>query len=96
MSKAGKRLIKAAQNMIAYARGEATEGFVVHAPENVDVKAIRLQQHLTQREFASRYGFSIDAVQDWEQKRRQPERAARVFLTVIEREPEAVSRALAH
>lgn len=96
MSKAGKRLIKTAHSMIAYARGEATKGFVAHVPESVNVKAVRAKLGLTQLEFSLRYGFDIRAVQDWEQKRRQPERAARVFLTVIAREPEAVGRALAH
>jgi putative transcriptional regulator len=34
-------------------------------------------------------------VREWEQNRRRPEGAARVLLRVIEREPDAVSRALA-
>lgn len=57
---------------------------------------IRLGLGLTQPEFSLRFGFDVRAVQDWEQKCRQPERAARVLLTVIAHEPEAVSRALAH
>ena len=36
----------------------------------------------------------VRAVQDWEQGRRVPDRAARVLLTVIDRDPEAVVRAL--
>ena len=50
---------------------------------------------MSQAEFASRFGFKLDAVQNWEQGRRRPEGAARAFLRVIEREPEAVQRALA-
>jgi putative transcriptional regulator len=42
-----------------------------------------------------RFGFAIDAVQDWEQHRRMPDRTARILLTVIAREPAAVTRALA-
>jgi len=34
-------------------------------------------------------------VRDWEQGRSQPDSAARAYLMVIEREPEAVERALA-
>ena len=96
MSKAGSKLIKSAQQALAYARGEATEGFVAHVPDEVDVKAIRQSLGLTQPEFSLRFGFDVRAVQDWEQKRRQPDRAARVLLKVIAREPEAVQRALAH
>ncbi len=95
MSKAGSKLIKSAQQALAYARGEITEGFVAHVPEEVDVKAIRLGLGLTQPEFSIRFGFDVRAVQEWEQKRRQPERSARILLQVIAREPEAVKRALA-
>ena len=47
-------------------------------------------------EFASiaRAGLDARALQDWEQGRRVPDRAARVLLTVIDSDPEAVVRAL--
>ena len=96
MSKAGSKLIKSARQALAYARGEVRDGFIAHVPEEVDVKSIRTRLGLTQPEFSLRFGFDVRAVQDWEQNRRQPERAARVLLTVIAHEPEAVSRALAH
>jgi putative transcriptional regulator len=94
MSKAGSKLIKSANQALAYARGQIDEGFIVHVPEEVDVKSIRNSLGLTQPEFSLRFGFNVRAVQDWEQKRRLPERATRILLTVIAREPEAVSRAL--
>ncbi|NTU45767.1 MAG: transcriptional regulator [Chlorobiaceae bacterium] len=96
MSKAGSKLIKSASQALAYARGEISEGFIAHVPEEVDVKSIRTRLGLTQPEFSLRFGFDVRAVQDWEQKRRQPDRSARILLTVIAHEPEAVSRALAH
>ena len=96
MSKAGTKLIKSAQKTLAYACGGDRRGFVAHVPDEVDVKSIRTRLGLTQPEFSLRFGFDVRAVQDWEQRRRQPERAARVLLTVIAHEPEAVNRALAH
>jgi putative transcriptional regulator len=96
MSKAESKLIKSANQALAYVHGEMEEGFAVHVPEEVDVKSIRLALGLTQPEFSKRFGFDVRAVQDWEQKRRQPERSARILLTVIAHEPEAVSRALGH
>jgi len=96
MSKLGQELIKAAKEMRAFARGEDTGAIVHLPPDAIDVKKVRRKLGLTQRAFSARFGFDIDAVQDWEQKRRQPDRAARVLLTVIAHEPEAVSRALAH
>jgi putative transcriptional regulator len=71
------------------------EGFVVHAPEAVDVRSIRAATKQTQEGFARTYGFSVASVRDWEQGRRRPERAARLLLALIGSEPETVRRALA-
>jgi putative transcriptional regulator len=95
MSKIEARLIKAAKEARAFARGEINNGFVVHVSDDFDVKALRKKLKCSQSEFSRRFGFTIDAVQDWEQHRRTPGRTARILLTVIAREPEAVSRALA-
>lgn len=95
MTKAGKRIIASAREAAAYAEGTAAEGYVVHVPEAIDVKAIRERFGLSQSGFARQFGFQLDAVQNWEQGRRRPVGAARAFLKVIEREPEAVRRALA-
>jgi putative transcriptional regulator len=92
VSKAGESILRGARS--AGVRPWRA-GFVVHVPESVDVKAIRRRLGLSQRRFAERFGLKIDAVQNWEQGRRRPEGAARAFLRVIEREPEAVERALA-
>lgn len=95
MSKAGERLLRSVQNARSFARGEATEGFAVHVPEQINVKAVRQKTGMTQREFAAQFGFGYDALRDWEAGRRTPERAARVLLTVIAYKPEVVSEALA-
>jgi putative transcriptional regulator len=67
----------------------------LHVPEKVDVKKIRARLGLSQESFAATYGFAISAVRDWEQGRRRPERSARILLKIVEKEPEAVTRALA-
>jgi putative transcriptional regulator len=95
MTRAGERIVKSARQALAYAGGGPAEGFVVHVPEAVDVKAIRERFGLSQADFARRFGFRVDAVQNWEQGRRRPAGAARALLKVIDREPEAVRRALA-
>lgn len=68
---------------------------MAHVPDEVDVRAIRKRLALTRVEFANRFGFSPDAVKEWEIVRRAPDRAARVLLKIVERDPEAVRRALA-
>jgi len=66
----------------------------VHIPDTVDVKKIRARLGLSQEAFAETYGFAVSAVRDWEQGRRQPERSARILLKIVQKEPEAVTRAL--
>jgi len=66
-----------------------------HVPDTVDVKKIRARLGLSQQAFAATYGFALSAVRDWEQGRRRPERSARILLKIVQKEPEAVTRALA-
>jgi putative transcriptional regulator len=80
----------------AYLEGTADKSrFRVHVPETIDVKKIRTKLGLSQEAFAATYGFALSAVRDWEQGRRRPERSARVLLKIVQKEPEAVTRALA-
>jgi putative transcriptional regulator len=95
MSLAGERILRSVRQARAFARGEVTEGFIVHVPTTVDVKTIREKSGLTQEAFARKFGFTAAAVRDWEQGRRQPEKAARVLLKVIAHNPDAVTAALA-
>lgn len=59
-----------------------------------DVRVIRERLGLSQEAFADRFHLSLRTVQEWEQRRRVPEGPARVLLQVIERDPDAVERAL--
>jgi len=95
MTSLGKRLIRAAREANAIAKGELDpSSYRVHVPVEIDVKELRKRLHLTQAEFAARFGISIGTLRDWEQHRRRPDGASRVLLTIIDREPEAVDRAL--
>ena len=60
----------------------------------LDVKAIRRGLKLTQQQFAQEFGLELRTVQDWEQGRVLPTGAARTLLRIIERDPDAVRRAL--
>ena len=65
-------------------------------PKPIDVKAIRKRVKMSQAEFARTYGISKRALQEWEQGGRQPDSAARAYLTVIAKKPAVVRRALAN
>ena len=89
----GRDLIASLQEIAAWKRGEiALKTRTV--PPSVDVAAIRQKQKLSQGAFATRYGFSLRTLQEWEQHRMVPDGAARAYLTVIDRNPKAVSDAL--
>jgi len=80
---------------LAYAEGTADESHCkVHIPAKLDVKAIRSRLKMTQQQFAARFGFNINTLRHWEQGRRRPEGPTRAYLLVIDREPEAVQKAL--
>lgn len=93
--RAADRILEGLEAVQAYVEGRHDPAeYRVHVPEAIDVKAIRTRLKLSQARFADRFGFSAATVREWEQGRRTPEKAARVLLTVIAREPEAVDRAL--
>ena len=66
------------------------------APDPIDVRAIRKGLKMSQSSFARRFGFSLGLLREWEEGLRPPSRSVRVLLKVIDREPEAVERALSY
>ena len=89
----GADLIEGMKLVLAHQRGKLEPEQVW--PKPVDVKAIRKQVKMSQTEFSRAYGISKRALQEWEQGGRQPDSAARAYLSVIAREPAVVRRALA-
>jgi len=63
-------------------------------PDRIDVRALRRRRGLSQAEFAGRYALNARTIQEWEQGRAEPDAAIRAYLTVIDRNPEAVELAL--
>lgn len=57
-------------------------------------KIIRRALGLTQQEFSTRFRIPLGTLRDWEQGAAEPDRAARAYLTVIARNPDAVTKAL--
>jgi putative transcriptional regulator len=89
----GADLIDGMKLVLAHERGKIQLEQVW--PKPIDVKAIRRRVKMSQAEFSRAYGISKRALQEWEQGGRQPDSAARAYLTVIAKEPNMVRRALA-
>jgi putative transcriptional regulator len=89
----GADLIEGMKVVLAHRRGRIELEQVW--PRRIDVKAIRKRVKMSQAEFSRAYGISKRALQEWEQGGRQPDSAARAYLTVIAKEPGVVRRALA-
>lgn len=89
----GAHLIEGMKLVLAHKRGKIDLEQVW--PRPIDVKAIRKRVKMSQAEFSGAYGISKRALQEWEQGGRQPDSAARAYLTVIAKEPAVVRRALA-
>jgi putative transcriptional regulator len=90
-------LVESMREAAAVAQGEARPAVEHHfpLPLDVDVRAVRVATGLSRTEFARRFALDPRALQDWEQGRRRPDRAARAYLTVISRNSQAVVEALA-
>jgi len=85
----------AAEDGDAWTDADLSEAVVVYPPPTAEqVRALRAKLGLSQAQFALRFGFTIDTVQQYEQGRRTPSGPASTLLRVIEAEPEAVIRAL--
>ena len=62
-----------------------------HTPR---AKLIRRALRLTQEEFAARFRIPLGILRDWEEGASEPDQPARAYLTVIARNPDAVTEAL--
>jgi putative transcriptional regulator len=62
--------------------------------DKLNVSAIRGKTGLSQDRFAKAFHISPHTLRNWEQGRRVPEGPARALLMAINRDPEAIMRAL--
>ncbi len=83
------------EDALAYADGDSSRGKAHHEKiADVDITVLREKLGLSQDRFAALFGLSPRTLLNWEQGVRHPEGAARILLQVIDREPNAVMRAL--
>jgi putative transcriptional regulator len=94
-STVGEKLLRSAQQARDWVNGKPVGARVTYVPvPQVDVRKLRARMGLSQTQFAARFGFSLDSIQNWEQGHRRPEGPARILLAVIANNPGAVEAAL--
>lgn len=93
----GRELIESMEEALAIVKGEVKPARVTSFKPSIalEIRKIRLATGLSRTEFARRFALDPRALQEWEQGRRRPDRAARAYLTVIARKPKEVEEALA-
>ncbi len=95
MNEVEASILRGLEQALAIVKGEADpSSYRVHCPKILNVAAIRKKTGMTQERFAQRFGVSVNTLRHWEQGTRNPEGPARTLLKVIDKEPEAVERAL--
>ena len=89
-------IMEGLQEALAYTRGDksAVARVVNVAVKPADIKTARKKTGMSRETFARAFGLSPATLRKWENGERQPTGAARVLLTIISREPEAVLRAI--
>jgi len=96
MNSVTKSLLKGVNEAVQYASGDKKDfcEHEVRVPQLVNVKEIRQQLNLNRSDFSKNFGFSIRTIEKWEQGVRNPDTAARAYLTVIAYNSSVVAQAL--
>lgn len=64
----------------------AGKGRIVMSP----LISVRKKSGLSEAEFAKLFGVSVRTLRDWEQRRRNPNGAAKTLIAILERHPEVL------
>ncbi len=98
-SHVGDDLVEAFEEMVRHLRSEIqleARELPGGAMTPAKIKAIRLKVASSTKEFERLFGIPARTMEAYEQGRRNLDGAMRALLRIIDREPKAASRALAH
>ena len=77
---------------VAHAKGHSTDVRTIQY-EFADAKAIREKLGLSQNAFCKTYGIPLNTLQNWEQRRNNPDRTASAYLWAIAELPDQIRAA---
>lgn len=90
----GTEIVSGLKEAVAHSRGQiALEGRVVDPMPATRVKEIVRKVATSPKQFSARFGIPARTIEGWEQGKKI-DVAGRVLLTVIEKNPKAVEKAL--
>lgn len=91
MSELANDILRSLEQAVAISKGEMKPANVTRY-EIADVKAIRAELNVSQKELAKAMDVSIDTVKSWEQGRRNPTGLASKVLMLLAKEPTLYSK----
>ena len=84
----GQRLIEGLQEA-----GDNPASMTVYR-RGFNIKSIRKNLQMTQKQFAESYGFNLETLRKWEQGAHTPEQAVQAYLSCIIKRPKLISKLL--
>jgi putative transcriptional regulator len=93
MSEVFNSIAQGLMEAIDYEQGKEV-AVKIHKPVEVDILAIREQLGFTQAEFAAKFCINLQTLKRWEKGEHKPQGIALTLFNILQKEPEAVLRAL--
>ena len=91
MSELANDILRSLEQAVAISKGKMKPANVIRY-EISDVKAIRAELNVSQKELAKAMDVSIDTVKSWEQGRRNPTGLASKVLMLLAKDPTLYSK----
>lgn len=96
MSSLFESIQKGLNEAIDYSKGDCKEARVTKIDLDVDVKKVRRDIGMTQKDFAISFGISLGTLRHWERGDRKPKGPALVLLNLVQRDPATILKLLSH
>ncbi len=93
MSQTFESIKKGLNEAIAFSKGNIKNAKVTHI-DNVDVKKVRKNIGMTQKDFALSFGISLGTLRHWERGDRRPKGPALVLLNLVKKDPQTILKLL--
>lgn len=94
MKEAFESIKKGLNEDIDFSRGEDVGARVTKINLDVDVKQVRKNIGMTQKDFALSFGINLGTLRHWERGDRKPKGPALVLLNLIEKDPKTFLKLL--